>query len=526
MDLPLLLHAIVGSPLAISARGMAELLAIANGQVAPRQRRRPLSDRLQLEAIQAYDDEPLEDTHTAEVRDGVAIMLVRGPMMRHASSFRYWFSNATSYGELRKDFQRALDDSSVRAILWDFDSPGGQVNGLAELGEAIYAARGKKPMRAYASGDCCSAAYWLASAVGDIRCSPTSELGSIGCKMLYFDDTKALDEIGYKRVEIVSSNAPGKASDPSDPDYKKRLQAQCNEYGALFAATVAQYRDVALDAVQSDYGKGDVLIGASAVEAGLCDGLSNFEAVLAEMKASTPSGRGGRANYFPGMGGANHMDTKIIAKLLKLEEGASEREIEDRAQSLAQFEREVLAAAGSTDPDEAVGNVRAGIEALKERDELRADLKAQKHDTTQSEFRRTVKKALKSRKLTLGQVATHVVPFLKEEEAAKATAAIAAVPEQTKKLVLDALCTAQASPKALKKLQAFLSKQTEQLPTGKDEPPPDDASRAQVLTLSSDQAKQFGKDYGLKQETISKFLNVTSVEDIHKAHKAAVDAKK
>jgi hypothetical protein len=57
-----------------------------------------------------------------------------------------------------------MQDPGVRAVVLDLDSPGGEVNGCAELAEPIARYRGKKPLVAYVSGTGASAAYWLASA--------------------------------------------------------------------------------------------------------------------------------------------------------------------------------------------------------------------------------------------------------------------------------------------------------------------------------------------------------------------------
>jgi ClpP class serine protease len=103
----------------------------------------------------------------------------RGPMFRYASFFTR-VSGATAYEDVARDFGAALDDPRVRGIVLSIDSPGGEVNGNAELSQMVYAARGKKPIIAYVSNLGASAAYWLASAADAVVIAPTSILGSIG----------------------------------------------------------------------------------------------------------------------------------------------------------------------------------------------------------------------------------------------------------------------------------------------------------------------------------------------------------
>lgn len=46
-------------------------------------------------------------------------------------------------------------------------------------------ARGKKPIIAYASGSCCSGAYWIVSACDKIMAADTAILGSIGVVFIF-----------------------------------------------------------------------------------------------------------------------------------------------------------------------------------------------------------------------------------------------------------------------------------------------------------------------------------------------------
>lgn len=111
-------------------------------------------------AIAAQLGRKLQNTYAVSIRNNVAIIPIRGPLFRYANIFTA-ISGATSYELLARDFNSALVDESVKAILFDIDSPGGEVNGCSELADMIYNARGKKPIIAYASGNCCSGAYWI-----------------------------------------------------------------------------------------------------------------------------------------------------------------------------------------------------------------------------------------------------------------------------------------------------------------------------------------------------------------------------
>ncbi len=131
------------------------------------------------EALEARLGRPLENTRVVSMRDGIAIIPVTGPIMRYANMFTR-ISGATSTQELATDLQAALDNPQVKGIILNVDSPGGEANGINELGDMVYAARGKKPIKAYGGGTVASASYWIGSSADELIIDDTALLGSIG----------------------------------------------------------------------------------------------------------------------------------------------------------------------------------------------------------------------------------------------------------------------------------------------------------------------------------------------------------
>ena len=79
----------------------------------------------------------------------------------------------------------------------------------------------------------------------------------------------------------MSSQSPDKAVDPTTRTGRAKIQATVDQLAGVFVADVARNRDVAEATVVSDFGQGWVLVGASAVDAGLADGITTFENVVA-----------------------------------------------------------------------------------------------------------------------------------------------------------------------------------------------------------------------------------------------------
>lgn len=197
-------------------------------------------------------------------------------MFRYANIFTA-ISGATSYELLARDFNSALIDESVKAILFDIDSPGGEVNGCSELADMIYNARGKKPIIAYASGNCCSGAYWIAAACDEIVVTDTAVVGSIGVVAVYErEDDK-------NKIEIVSSQSPLKRINPDTPEGQSKLQARLDTLAEVFINKIATYRDTSTETVIKDFGQGDVFVGKKAIWQGLANRQSSFERILTDL---------------------------------------------------------------------------------------------------------------------------------------------------------------------------------------------------------------------------------------------------
>jgi ClpP class serine protease len=261
-----------GEPWAITESALQTIL-----EIAARENESP-------QAVAAKLGRNLQNTYSVMERDGVAIIPVTGPLFRYANLFTA-ISGASSYELIARDFTAALENPQIKGIILDIDSPGGEVNGVSELSNMVYAARGKKPVVAYASGDAASGAYWIASAADEIVVSETSALGSIGVVGVYRGKSGAPNS----DVEIVSSQSPHKRLDPQSDEGRARLQARIDSMADVFIGAIARNRDVAGKIVQTHYGGGDVMIGARAVEAGLADRVGSLEQLIQELSTSSQS---------------------------------------------------------------------------------------------------------------------------------------------------------------------------------------------------------------------------------------------
>jgi signal peptide peptidase SppA len=239
-------------------------------------------NKIDIDAVAAQVGRTLDNTHSVTVRDGVAVIPVTGPIFRFASFFTE-VSGATSVEALSKDLNLALEDPTVSAILFDVDSPGGQVSGIQEFSRMIYEARGQKPIVTYSGDSAASAAYWIGSASDKFYAAETARIGSIGVVAVYEDRRQADAADGVQEFKFISSKSPRKQPDPSTEEGASDIQGVVDDLANIFISAVARNRGVTTAKVEADFGQGSVMIAEKALSAGMIDGVSTFEAVLESM---------------------------------------------------------------------------------------------------------------------------------------------------------------------------------------------------------------------------------------------------
>lgn len=232
-----------------------------------------IAERQNDEALFTKRGENRQETPSVEYReDGVAILSIIGPIVRYASIFSE-VSGLTSIEKVSKDFQSLIDDPSVKSIVLNVDSPGGQVHGINEFSELVFQSRDKKPIYGYTGGNAASAGYWIITSAGEVWTDTTAWLGSIGVVI-------GLKNQSSDTLEIVSTNSPKKRVDPSTKDGREELLKRVDALAEIFIRTVARNRNVEESKVLSDFGQGAVFTGEKSVSLGMADKIGSLEGLI------------------------------------------------------------------------------------------------------------------------------------------------------------------------------------------------------------------------------------------------------
>lgn len=298
----------------------------------------------------------------------IAVVPVLGPLVSRFNH-SYW-----SYDEIVRDLRIAADMPDIRAIILDYDSPGGMVANVESVPAEIMRIRQSKPVVAHIGGLGASAAYWLASAAERVIADRTALVGSVGALIRYVDMEGILTRLGANVVEVIAEQSPNKRLSRDSEDGKAELQAIVDDGAELFLQGLAANRGISRDEIMERYGQGLVFPAAQALERGLIDEIGSFESVLSGL-----ADRGGSITFLAASATAKSQDrgsAMLTLEKLKAENpelvSAIEKDAADKARESMAAD---LAAAAAAERQRIIG-IEEQAAGLTGHDELVSKLKA------------------------------------------------------------------------------------------------------------------------------------------------------
>lgn len=278
---------VVTAPWAIQPEKLLEIRAIYETHLR--------GEKIDLKAVEARLGAPLaNEPRPYSVVGNVAVVPVVGVLAKRANLFMQ-VSGGTSTQMIQGWLAQAAADPAVNAIVLEIDSPGGQVDGVQQLADQIMQIRADgKPVAAWINGVGASGAYWVASAAERITIADaTTVVGSIGVVATHVDVSKREAALGMKTTEITAGKYKRIASSyaPLSDEGRATMQEHVDAIYSVFVEAVAANRGVSVETVLSDMADGRVFIGQQAVAAGLVDGVSTIDALIAELQPRPGAGR-------------------------------------------------------------------------------------------------------------------------------------------------------------------------------------------------------------------------------------------
>ncbi len=170
-------------------------------------------------------------------------------------------------------------DSTVKAVVFRVNSPGGTVLAASKIKEEIDLTRAVKPVIASYGDYAASGGYWISNSCDHIFSNATTLTGSIGVFSAIPEFGKTLKDIAHVNMVPVKSH---KHSDmlsltrPFDAEETAWMQVYVDDIYNSFVSIVAGGRDMTFDAVDK-IAQGRVWTGADALKIGLVDEIGTLE---------------------------------------------------------------------------------------------------------------------------------------------------------------------------------------------------------------------------------------------------------
>lgn len=267
---------ILCAPWAIEPSKLIELQAIYSTHMR--------GEKIDIASVEARLGRPLNNESRAyDIIDGVAILPLEGVVAKRMNLFMQ-ISGGTSTQIASRNLRDALSDPAVHSIIQYVDSPGGTVDGTQAYANEVFAAREVKPIVTLASGLMASAGYWFGSAAQRVYIADTTtQVGSIGVVATHIDISQSEQQRGVKTTEIFAGQYKRIASQyaPLTEAGRKSMQDDVDYLYSLFVGAIATQRGVSVDQVLKDMADGRVFIGQQAIDAGLVDGVSTLDELVA-----------------------------------------------------------------------------------------------------------------------------------------------------------------------------------------------------------------------------------------------------
>jgi protease-4 len=232
---------------------------------------------------QKYLKVPKPRNEKGYTRDKIAVIYASGDIVTGD------FGNKNISSErISKTIRSAKEDSSIKAIVFRVNSPGGSALASEEIWRELYRARQVKPVVASMGDVAASGGYYILAAADTVVASPNTITGSIGVFGLLVDASDFFENKLGITVDVENTNKYsdfGSLYRPLSDTERKVLQNMIDQIYTTFVTRVSDGRQLPFETVDK-IAEGRVWSGTNAHERGLVDvmgGLSSSVEIAAKM---------------------------------------------------------------------------------------------------------------------------------------------------------------------------------------------------------------------------------------------------
>jgi protease-4 len=181
--------------------------------------------------------------------------------------------------DMRAACAQAGDDRTIKAVVLEVDSPGGEVTASDEIYNAVVKLRARKPVVIYMDTLAASGGYYVSCGGKYLMANETTITGSIGVIIQTLNYEQLLNKVGLASVVFKS----GKFKDmlngarPITPEERDLVQGFVMKTYDKFVGIVARERKLPEETLRNGIADGRIFSGKEALEHKLIDGLGQRE---------------------------------------------------------------------------------------------------------------------------------------------------------------------------------------------------------------------------------------------------------
>ena len=246
----------------------------------------PEDKKLQTVKASAYRHTSMTDAGADEGRHKIALIYAVGLIVAGSGGLDP-FSGDEAQGTdpIIAALREASEDSSVKAIIFRVDSPGGAGLGCDLVRREIEKIKQKKPVIVSMSDYAASGGYWVSMQATAIVAQPSTLTGSIGIFSV-IPNLKGLYEKLDLNPEVFKRGAHGDqilGARPFTPEEAKVFDDELLKSYSFFVELAAKGRNKTHEQME-EIAQGRSWLGQRAIELGLVDKLGGFETAIAVAK--------------------------------------------------------------------------------------------------------------------------------------------------------------------------------------------------------------------------------------------------
>ncbi|MFC4771636.1 signal peptide peptidase SppA [Enterococcus hermanniensis] len=246
-------------------------------------------------------------------------LVVEGTIVDDGTSGMF-SSGGYNHESFMKQLATIKEDSQVKGILLEINSPGGSVYETAEITRALKELQKDKEIPIYATmeSQAASGGYYIAAGSDKIFATEDTMTGSIGVIMSSMNYSGLMEKLGIADSTIKSGALKdiGSSSRPQTEQDKEVLQAFVDSMYGRFVKVVAQGRKMNETDVRK-LADGRIYDGAQAVDNGLVDEIGYPDQALQALKKDKKLSDATVVSYTTGA--TNFINTWLGSSLAELQ---------------------------------------------------------------------------------------------------------------------------------------------------------------------------------------------------------------